>query len=231
MYLSANFGASTAKYAPLYSERCRLAYVRHDFNRVGFPQITYFPDVIQYQNTGYGTAKGDTVAIERNWWLYSEKINTPDAYDYTRSIDLMLINRPYDNQTPYSTGMQEPILCGGNFIQIIDETPTHYRVMGYPNGQDTSKLDPEIDNWFCKPHRFFKACAVERNGTKVINVGKGGLDVYWMIIEPKPKATRPAEIWVQKSKVDYLGEQDWQFHRGEVYLQGKLYHPTGAVKP
>ncbi len=219
-------------------ERLRLALVKHDPNRTGFPQLTYFPDVIRMQNYGYGEQKGDRFSVKANWWRYIEKINNEDGFRYARSVDLMWINvdgdgayRPDDR---YTTGRAEPVVCGGGIIAITGETATHYKVLTYPNEQNTDLLDPRIDNWFFRPYRFWKAVAILRNGTEIINPGRAW-DVYIPILQPAIEEPEPSEFWIQKSRVVPLEggrEMDWEFHGdGNVWLNGVIHTRSHVVPP
>lgn len=227
MSLIATFPQGKAEYRK--AERLKLAYVKHNFARVGFPQIKYFPDVIPMNDTPNTTQKGRTIPIAGNWWRYIEKINSEAGYKYTRSIGAMWINIEYNNEIPYSTGRAEPVHCGGNFLSYDLETNTHVRVIAWDNGMDTSHLDPAIHNWKNMPHMFWKACAVERDGTKVINVSAG--DVYFPLICNVPQFGLPAEMWMRKSNLDLLGEREYTFKDGDVYLNGLLFRLTGVVRP
>lgn len=211
-------------------EKIKLAYVKHDFNRLDFPNINYFPDVIQVQDRGNGKLLNRRIPVNKNWWQYIEKINDPKGYKYARSMNMMWINQKYDNSIPYSKAMAESIVCGGNFVQYTTETSTHLKLVTWANNYDTKRLDPLVHNWKNMPHRFWKACAVERNGTKVINVGND-VDMYIPIICNIPQWGLPAELWILKSKVEILGEEYWTFKDGNVYLGETLYKSTGAVPP
>lgn len=232
----ASFGDVRVEYAPLYSERCRLAYVWGISDRENWFELKFFPDTVTIQNEGKGTGKGDMITILENWWRLIEKTNDVRGFIYARSVGAMWINKDnsgaYKPDDKYTQGNAESIICGGNFVKIIDETQTHYRIAAWENNLDTDTLNPEFHNWFNMPHMFWKARAIKRDGgdMEVINPNTGW-DVYIPIIAPAKRASRPAELWIEKRKVKYLGENDWQFHRGEVYLDGRLYHPTGAVKP
>lgn len=206
----------------------KLAYVKHDFNRAGF-NIVYYPSTVTLQDQPKGDGKGRQIPIESNWWKYIEKINDERGYRYARSIQMMWINSKYDNQIKYSTGHAESICCGGNFVSYDLETDTHLRLITYPNNLDTSALNPLRDNWYEKPYMFWKACAVEANGAKVIKVG-ADIDMYIPLICNVPQFGKPAELWIRRDKVEILGEQAWSFHNGAVYLDGVLVRDTGAVR-
>ena len=231
--LTASFAGTQALYELQVAPdvpRLKLAYVNHEFSRP-HGNLAYYPDTIPLQDQPKGSLKGRNIAIRSNWWHYLEKINTdPRSYSYTRGVHNMWINSEYDVQTPYSTGKAESICCGGNFVAYTEETATHLKIMAWDNHLDTSTLDPEINNWFNQPYLFWKACAVKQGGGAVINVASA-LDVYIPIICNEAQFGLPAELWIEKSRVQILGENDWTFHNGNVYLHGELYWQTGAVPP
>jgi len=210
--------------------KIKLAYVKHDFNRLDFPNINYFPDVVQVHDRGNGKLLNRRIPVNKNWWTYIEKINDFKGYKYARSMNMMWINQKYDNSIPYSKAMAESIVCGGNFVQYTTETATHLKLVTWANNFNTATLNPNIHNWKNMPHRFWKACAVERNGTRVINVGND-VDMYIPIICNIPQWGLPAELWIPKAKVEILGEDYWTFKDGNVYLGDALYKSTGAVPP
>jgi hypothetical protein len=214
----------------IQAQRLKLAYVKHNFERYGFPNLTYFPDVIPMMDEPNTELKGRNIHCAENWWRYIEKINTASAYTWTRSIGKMWINAGYDNSIPYSTARPESVHCGGNFVAYDLETNTHVRLISFPPDADTSQLDPAVDNWMNKPYLFWKACAVERFGTRVINVANG-LDVYFPLICNRPQLGKPAELWMRKQDLVLFGENEYTFRDGNVYVGGQLFHATGAIPP
>lgn len=211
-------------------QKLKLAYIKHQPLRIGFP-LEFYPDTCTMQDRGQGTIKGRTIPIRARWWRYIERINNPLGYEYARSIDAMWINIHYDNEIPYSTGRAESIDCGGNFIEWDIETPTHVRRVDYPNNFDADTLDPRYDNWFFKPHRFWKACAVNADG-RVINVHRKGqpVDVYIPRIRNEPLNGLEG-CWIEKKKLVFLPEDYYTFRGGSVYKDGQLFFETTVVKP
>ena len=211
-----------------YAQReINLAYIKHyprDFGH-GFD---FYPDTITMQDKPSGTLKGRTIPIKKNWWEYLQRINNDKGYNYTRSVGMMWVNIPYDQATPYSTARAESIHCGGNFLEWDIETDTHVRVVSYPNDMDTSTLNPAVDNWHNKPHRFWKACAINLAGD-VIKVGSG-LDVYFPTICNVPEFGLPAELWMRKDKLVMFPKNRYSFKGGEAYLDGKLFYSTTTPK-
>ncbi len=209
----------------------KLAYIKHDFSDRGgsFPNMDFFPDVITMNDRPNTQQKGRPIPARSNFWRYMEKTNDALGYKYARSIAKMWINIDYDIDTPYSTARAESIYCGGNFVSYDLETTTHIRLIAFPNNFDTSLLIPTIHNWRNMPYMFWKACSVEREGTKVQKVGEG-LDVYIPFICNEAQFGLPAELWMEKRKVELLGLNQWSFKDGDVYLGGELFKATGVVK-
>lgn len=221
------------------STRLKLAYVKHDFNRQGFP-FTFYPDVITVQNNGSNASenKGNDIFFRGAWWRFIEKLNAHDikSYGYVRSVGSMLINTAskYDIDVPYSIAHGVSVICGGNFISYIDETATHVRIDAFDNWLKADQvLDTKIHNWFDMPYKFMKLCAVQAYGSKVRNP-TNGIDVYFPIIAPHAQVNlgHPAELWIAKSKIEILGEGDYVFRDGSVYDEdGALVKHHGVVPP
>jgi hypothetical protein len=219
----------------------RLAIVRHRPRPpfvVDGVEYKFSPDTIPMQSEPKGTGKGVTIPILPAWWDYIKKINTPEAYDYARSVGLLWINK-VDSDPPIA----ESVICGGNFVTWDKETDTHVRLVSYKYDQATDMLDPLRDNWHMQPTKHWKACAINEDG-KIINVGKA-LNVYypllaktelWMVktdlemFPPAPIGTmyelRGCDVWLVKSetKTPLL----W---RGEFFTDWFRLATVGVVAP
>jgi hypothetical protein len=211
--------------------KIKLAYIKHQPERSGF-NIRFYPDTCIMQDEGRGKLKGRTIPIHENWWRYIEKINDERGYKYARSIGAMWINIGYDIDTPYSMAKAESIHCGGNFIEWDLETRTHVRVVSYPNDFDASILDPLVDNWMNKPHRFWKVVTINLDG-KLLNptVRGAGADVYIPIICNVRQFGKEPGLWIEKDKLQIFAEDFYTFNNGDVYLNGNLFFPTGTLPP
>lgn len=227
MNLSVSYPNAKVEYK---QKKIKLAYIKHNFERYGFPELNYFPDVIMMNDVSGTSQLGRNIPVKENWWRYIEKINNPLGYKYARSIQMMWVNIGYDNDVPYSTAKAEAVHCGGNFVSWDIETSTHIRLISWANDYDTSKLNPAVHNWRTMPYMFWKACSVERFGSRVRNVG-ADLDVYFPFICNTPQFGLPAELWMEKSKVELLGEEAFTFNNGNVYLDNKLFRATGTIPP
>jgi hypothetical protein len=223
MSIIASFDGVQVEYSTV--PKIKLAYIHH---RPRVSGLNYSPDTAPMQDRGTGQQKGRTIPIRRNWWEYLQKINSPKGYEYTRSVGLMWVNIDYDRNTPYSTARAESIHCGGNFLEWDIETDTHVRVVSYPNGMDTSALNPQVDNWHNKPHRFWKACSIDLSG-HVIKVANG-LDVYFPLICNVPEFGLPAELWMRKDMITTFPPAEYTFRDGDVYLRNELFYRTGVIK-
>lgn len=232
--ITAKFGDKIVEYqeSEPVVERLKLAIIKHDFSRYGFG-ITYFPDVITVQNTGdpvSGGSKGNPVFVRSPWWRLIEKLNSHDerSYRYTRSIGYMWINTDYNQNLPYSQAQAVSVVCGGNFIAYDLETPTHVRIITFDNFLKADQvLDPALINWHVAPHKVWKACSVERNGTLIRKVAEG-LDVYIPYIAPHAYFGKPAEMWIEKWKIEILGERNYSFMGGDAYVNGVLFRKSGV---
>jgi hypothetical protein len=100
---------------------------------------------------------------------------------------------------PYKEGdvpKAEKIGIGGNFIRIIGESKTHWRIEAFPH-KPFPDLDPEEYNWFQTPWLVWKIVCVD-NGGKLTNpaVAKRGGHVYIPYLHTK------GELWIPKSRVE-----------------------------
>jgi len=191
----------------------RYAIIKPRSDGRGYGGLDFVPDTAPLQDSPSGTGKGAQVEVRPELWRYIEKINTPADYGYTRAIGKMWINSPYAINTPYSTAKAESLSCGCNIVAYTDETSTHVKLLSRPWGFDTSKLNPEIDNWHNYPYLFWKAQAISPFG-QLIKVGEAQ-DVYFPLIHN-------TELWMAKSMIELfpVGPR-YRFYGLNVYDRDK----------
>ncbi len=188
--------------------------------------IEFYPDTIVMQDQPKGTLKGHTIPVLDPWWSHLEKINSPQSYEYTRSVHKMWINIEYriDGKIPQA----ESIHCGGNYVTYDVESSTHIHLVAYPYTMKTNTLDPNIDNWHFNPHKFWKACAINSSG-QIINVGNNrdepglGLDVYFPLL-------KYGEVYLPKTDVEFFpalpANSTYELRGMDVYL-----NQNGSLSP
>jgi len=152
-------------------------------------------------------------------WRYMEKVNLPypGGYKYTRAKNALWINNAeWDNEIPYNPSDEAVShICGGNFIAYDTETPTHVRLVSYANDLDMNRvLNPEIDNWVMKPYKWWKAIAVNKDGT-LINVGQD-VDAFFPLLRGK------YELWMYKKHLEFFPKgYHYQLRGCNVYDAGR----------
>jgi hypothetical protein len=117
--------------------------------------------------------KGHTIPVLPQWQSYLHKINPGDAeYRYSLSVGYLWINIPY---TPPAIPMAESIISGRNIVRIIGQSSSHYQIECFKYTDQTSGLDPEINNYEFD-RRFWKMTTYDIAGrTRKVT---SGLDVY-----------------------------------------------------
>jgi hypothetical protein len=163
-------------------------------------KILFYPDICFFQEKPeQGVALGKRIRVLKPLWDYLRKINDDRGYDYTQRIGAMWIN---DKKAERA----ERIGCGGNFVNILEETETHYRIESFDYRERFDTFDPNKINWFETPWLVWKAVTIHKDSTeeepRLMNptVKKSGADVYIPYIHDDNP------LWVHKQYIELFPE-------------------------
>lgn len=197
------------------------------------------PNIVPMQDLGSkpnATGKGNYIPIRENVWRFMEmyEANNPGAYKAERSLSVYWINNTdYDQDTDYSTALAECITSPYNVVEIITQSPTHYKIWSWPNDFPFGTLDPNEYNWQNYPTRFFKGIA-EGIGGRIDRLG--GKDVHFPFLHRTEKVGNftPQGLWMWKPDLEL-----WPLFPDGLILDGidvydhqmrpLLTHPNGVA--
>jgi len=181
-------------------------------------QRTFDPQTQPLMDYPKGRNKGHTYIVPLEWIEYMAKLMTPQAWNWWKKPDMMMVNRrhKYDEMDPPDSDecRFENIMLSCNFIAFDQMTDTHGRVVGRMNTYNTRNLNPLRNNWFYEPYLFWKASMHNQEG-QVRNVGRG-LDVYTPVIRQMP------EQWALLDHVELFPKLPF-----DVEYEGKKETVTG----
>lgn len=182
------------------------------WNEPAYKDWSLFPMSAMKCDSGDARTRGRNIRVTVPMWNFVKKINDKAGFEYTRKVDMLIINREYYDEfgilheSPFNDGnnggnapdpypLCEPIILPTNPVQIIDESDTHYRLAAFVhNKTNWNALDPDAWGWEHMPHLIQKCCAEGKDG-RIYNVGRD-VDAFWPIL-----ALDERGAWVRKEVI------------------------------
>lgn len=195
-----------------------LGIIKQDMEEITDTGMSITVQARKMNDTPKIAPKGDTMVVSDAWYLYMKKLMTQKAWEWWGVVPyFLMINRPSKWSDENSTEMPkfECIALPNNFIAADFHINGFAHVVARDSQNfDTSTLNPAVNNWFYKPHQFWK-CTAHNDKGDVYLVGSS-LHVYSPVIREE------ADIYIQDNFVEWFPSLPM-----DVTYQGKKHTITG----